>query len=937
MRNHVNLYPCNYPFLSVRRARGGVIAFEAAVLLVCVFTAPAAAAPLRFALIENERTVSTLQLVQAIERVLREAGPDVALDSVDELPCSFSGAEYYLPLSTGEGATGIAAPARAGVLESDSGIIFVYPPVSPLLAALKKAAADPATFQMPDSIVLTESEAEVTAAAAPDSKALVIVRANLAHPASGRLHTELSAYYRFRWKGRDSTIVVIGRGRGGLGRLSAAAAQEAAKGPFVGLARGGTFGADESDARGRAAVDLLERAGLRYSAVSASEIENWAALETYRRERPDGIQYLSANLVLSTAPEQTVLPPYSVFSASGSRVAVVGLTPDWVGRLLKPANLAELKVEEPIAAVKALIPRLRAAADIVIILSPLDAADNARLASAARGLDLIFADNPPFLAFTPPPASVFEQTGRPLFANPLQPVYAYWPALNIVEVARRSDGNSATWKIVQNARLLDDDIPMAENSAGPAVRDLEIARSTGTRILPPAREVFPPSERARLPIYGSRDFWTLAVAVLVERTRAEAGLLPATPLRTPTVGVVRESFVRQWLGPADEVVLARVQGSQLKALYIEAAEQKKLEDAGLFSSGRIRMVVSGFDAEKRLVSGAPFKENDTYLLATSRRAAEALGLPVPYVPIKGEPTVPAVVIEGLRSISGNASNADWHSWMTGKPLSEHGLWRVNFRDISLNVRQIGVDRPAGFNQVPNARIQGFNELLLGGTFKSDIEYLRSEYKWTGTVEMDYARDRLSPRNAPPIINLAANRIMFLTLATRRAGDVPYGWLARSWGPSLGLQADGEFQTTPGLHRKQVYSVFPGVELYDGSIVKTLELTGIVKRDLSRDPPNTQTGLRVRALISTPFGPGGAKLEGEVWNNCFFLSHGDSPVDLRVEGNANARLSIPVYKHLSVAPFVDLYWFALKTRQLWGYSLMTGISLHFSRLWKPQYE
>jgi hypothetical protein len=203
--------------------------------------------------------------------------------------------------------------------------------------------------------------------------------------------------------------------------------------------------------------------------------------------------------------------------------------------------------------------------------------------------------------------------------------------------------------------------------------------------------------------------------------------------------------------------------------------------------------------------------------------------------------------------------------------------------------------------------------------------------------MEYAKDRISPRDAPATTNLAANRIMFLTLDTKRVGGVPYAWLARSWGPSVGLQYDGEFQSTPGLRRKQVYSVFPGVEFFDGSVVRTLTGSGILKRDLSRDPPNTQTGLRLRALISTPVGPGGAKLDAELWNNYFFLTRRDAASDLRIEGDANAKLSIPIRQHLSVAPFVDFYWFGLKTRPAYGYSLMTGISIGFSRLWKPQYE
>jgi hypothetical protein len=275
--------------------------------------------------------------------------------------------------------------------------------------------------------------------------------------------------------------------------------------------------------------------------------------------------------------------------------------------------------------------------------------------------------------------------------------------------------------------------------------------------------------------------------------------------------------------------------------------------------------------------------------------------------------------------------------MEGLPVAEPELWRINFRDISLNVRETKVQTSDAFSSVVNSRVQGSDELLIGETLKTDVELLHHSYKWTNTLEMEYAKDKISPRGQPSVTNVTSNRIMFLTLDTKRIGEIPYRWLAHSWGPSLGFEYDGEFQSTPGLPRKQVYSLFPGLEFFNGDVVKSLETTGVIKRDLSRTPPNTQTGLRARALVSTTIGTGGAKLNGELWNNYFFLTHSDNASDLRLEGDANAKLTVPIRKYLSIAPFVDFYWFGLKTQPAYGYSLTMGISIGFSRLWKPQYE
>jgi hypothetical protein len=896
----------------------------------------------RVALIEDSPTRMTLLMIQPLERVLREAGSDASLEAVDEVPCSFAGTDNRLFLPPSVGAPDTSESADAIALESEAEVAFIYPPDSSFVAALQKAATDPATYHRPNSLRLVPREAEVAASPAPDGGTTLVVRAELERRATGRWRTGLAAYYRLRWKGRDLAVAVLGRTYGGLGRLAEAAAREAEKGPLTGLSRGGTFGSTNSDARGRAAAEALERAGLKYSAVAGSEIENWAELGAYRRERPDGIRYLSANLIystatVSTAPARTPLPPYAVFEASGTRIAVVGLTPSWIGPLLPQFGLQNLAVDDPVVALAALIPRLRAQADVVVALGALGAADMGRLASSTRGLDLILAEDAPFYMYSTPPSSVVEQDDRPLFGNPLPTVRAYAPALNVVELDRRADGDRVDWTVRQSAELLDDSVNPAEGFPEPSLEAYATGRSTEAPLLPAARSVFPVSDRGGSPFYEPRDFWTLAAGLLAERGRAEAGLLASPPIAVQTVGPVRESFVREWLGDADPAVRVSLAGEALKKLADDAAEQRRREDAGLPINAKLVYVVSGFDP-KGLLRGAPLDKSGMYSVATSRSAAEALGLPKPYDLIQGSATVSGAVLDEMRARAAGARALDWRGWMEGRPIAEPGLWRVNFRDISLNVRDTKVQASDAFASVVNSRVQGSDELLIGGVLKTDLEYLHHEYKWTNTLELEYAKDRISPNNSPATTNVTANRVMFLTLDTKRVGGIPYDWLAHSWGPSIGFEADSEFQASPGLPRKQVYSVFPGFEFFDGSVVKSLETTGVLKRDLSRIPPNTQAGLRLRALISTPIGgKEGAKLDGEFWNNYFFLTPSDNASDLRLEGDANAKLSIPVRKHLSVAPFVDFYWFELKTQPTYGYSLMTGVSISFSRLWKPQYE
>jgi hypothetical protein len=332
----------------------------------------------------------------------------------------------------------------------------------------------------------------------------------------------------------------------------------------------------------------------------------------------------------------------------------------------------------------------------------------------------------------------------------------------------------------------------------------------------------------------------------------------------------------------------------------------------------------------------PIDDAQKYRVATTQVLADSLDLPKDPKPAGLGRTADQIVLDALLRRRG-APPSDYGRWMQGRPVTRRGLWKLNFRDVSLNLQDTQVIRDDAFNSVPNSRIQGFSQFVVGGDVKTDADYLYDPYKWSNTVEMEYAQSQISPRGQPHIINTPANRIMGLTSLTRKAGTIKEKWLAESWGPSLGFEYDSEFVASPGLPRKQVYNLFPGIELYDGSFIHKWELSANIRRDQSRIPPNTQGGLHTRMLFSHEWGKAPASLQGEWYANYFFLTHQDTVQDLRFETDFNLKLKIPIKKYLTIAPFLDIYVFELKARPIMGYSSMLGLSIGFSRLWKPQYE
>jgi hypothetical protein len=217
----------------------------------------------------------------------------------------------------------------------------------------------------------------------------------------------------------------------------------------------------------------------------------------------------------------------------------------------------------------------------------------------------------------------------------------------------------------------------------------------------------------------------------------------------------------------------------------------------------------------------------------------------------------------------------------------------------------------------------------------DVERYRGKFKWTNILELEYSRSRLNPPGQPAILNTPMNRSSLLSLGTLKVGDFPWDWMARSYGPSFGAQYEGDIERLPGLRRKHVVSVYPGVELFNGSWIQSLGVAANLRRDFTPPVPLNAYGVRVRTVASHSVGAN--VLQAECLANWFIRTRRDTTQDLRLEVNAITKLQIPIHKRLTLIPFLDFYYFILKVRPVSGYSAIMGMSLGFTRLWKPQFE
>ncbi|MEP6691806.1 MAG: bifunctional metallophosphatase/5'-nucleotidase [Gemmatimonadaceae bacterium] len=224
---------------------------------------------------------------------------------------------------------------------------------------------------------------------------------------------------------RPELRAAAGRSVGGIARIATAIGRIRAAHP------GSTIVVNTGDAVQGSAEALFTRGGAIVSAINllgvdASAPGNWdyaygteRFLETFAPA--DGSaplapwHQLAANLHYSTLAEdsstpyasragQPVLPSYRLVVAGGVRVGIIGLTTSRGLRIMGPAITKGFTFTTGDAELPGLIAELRETqrADLIVVTSELELANNVRLAESCAGIDVILS------------ADMHERTARPI-------------------------------------------------------------------------------------------------------------------------------------------------------------------------------------------------------------------------------------------------------------------------------------------------------------------------------------------------------------------------------------------------------------------------------------------------------------------------------------------------------------------------------------------
>ena len=716
----------------------------------------------------------------------------------------------------------------------------------------------------------------------------------------------------------------------------------------------------------RAHLDFtaLQRLGYTVSVPFEFELALGArALDSLHKSFPL-IDMLAANV---RTRDSSIFTTRRMIDAGAVRIGIVGLVNARVRERLPRAALRDFIFESPAVAARREVAKLRAeGATAVVVLSNMDAADNAVVAQDVNGIDAIVADMP--VRWAPEVTHTrVELPDRP-FARPGAPALVARSAANGIGVGRLD---------LQFNRRVDGTVPYltaVEHRVEPVTDriapDTAIVREIGamaTVARRPRGELMIPAfvdladRHPELRTYDavtaqgrvSKAMWEAFMARLLRvHGRAEVAIIRRLDQFPPLIGKLHESEIGAWLWTEDQIVVLDVLGADLRALLNEDT--------------RGELATSGIDLAKGTVLGHRLDNQTYYRVATSdvlyegararnfqrgRRVRRqfAIGTDGDLVPSSsGAPlALKDFVVDELRLVRAGSRGQDHLDRIAAlvSPDPRHvDLLSFTFVRPTLWVSLNEISNATGYGSVPESRVVAKNSWVAGVSGRFMLSHERQATATDFGLTVSYARQGVPGTGNPPATETADDLKFDVTFRPATLSDT-----TRLWRPFIRGLFDTEF--TPTVDpltkvenpRQLAVRTTGGVLRIPGPLWRRVELGLAVENDLGR--PNFQYGVQANVDMEKRFGGaarvGAGELTYRLHNDLtyFLPSSHDTPSNLALRYNMVHELSVPLVDELSLSIAADFFFFQGKVAatRAPGANMQLRVGLTYDRLWKPRYQ
>jgi len=725
--------------------------------------------------------------------------------------------------------------------------------------------------------------------------------------------------------------------------------------------------------RGELNVAPALRALLDYTALQAMGV---TAVVPYEFELSLGVEGLAAlrdsfpSVALVSANLRAKTPglvvPHRIVTLDGARVGLIGATNPAVRERLPRAVLGDFSIDPPVPAVQREVAALRErGVEAIVVLSNLDPAANAQIASEIRGVDAILADMP--VRWAPEVMRTRVELPERPNVRPGTPAFVARGVANglavgklDLEFQRTREGRVALAAVEHRHERVNDRTPADTALMARLFTMAAVSRPPRGELLVPSftdlldrhQDIGGEREEARGRI--TKPLWEEFMArVLRVRGGAEVAVLPRLDQFPPLIGKLHEEEIQEWVWSEDRVVVLDLSGSDLKAL--------------VRADARGELVTSGIDLGKNAILGHPIRDNVLYRVATTdvltdgaragffarsrrpRRAfvADSVGTYQP-AEVGAEVTVRDLLLAELRRIrrvsKGGAQIDSVAAWMRPDPAFVP-LTTVAFERPTLSLLVNNVAGNEGYGTVPESRIRSKDAwvIALGGRLVLSREMPTAVTDYGLTIA--YGRQTVTADGSSDVSETADDIRLDATYRPTLAGA---GWMGRFF-PFARGEIDTEFSPTENRvtkaknPRQQAVRGLGGVLMPASARWPRREASLAIENDFGQ--PNVQVGVQSRVEYVRPVGkappPGSAPMTYRLRNDLTYLlpAARDNATQLALRYNQIHDLIVPLANELSLSVTADLFVFQGKVKATRGIGTNSQlrVGLTYDRLWKPRYQ
>jgi len=615
------------------------------------------------------------------------------------------------------------------------------------------------------------------------------------------------------------------------------------------------------------------------------------------------LPYVAANWTVSEGSALPTLPPAWRGDLDGVDVAVVGLIDPAVARA-RPGLAAEgLVLSDPVTAGQKAIDALWAdePPDVTVVLGTFGPTLLARLQTELRHVDVLVGDPSPSVdRLDTVEIALHEPFGgedEPTITLPVQGVT--WAHLDV------EDGQ------VTRARYRPTRITAA----------IDPDEDTLTRITAVRREAYPAVDRVVLPAppegpvatWSSEQWEALLCQAVLERTGAELALLPELPSPPAVPGPLTEKLVLDQLALGDRLEGRFVLGDKLQRLSDKAFEVVPVSCGIELGSSA---VVGGRAADPlrayRLVTTDRLLVDGPTAALVSEALPSRIGDRTSWDPeVK---TLVAGIREGLLGLGGTDKEGEpflarTDAVLARTPAHKTPLWLLRMTRVSLSAARFQGAEDERYAEIPETLATSPSSLTLLADVDAGLEYSDARVAWDLRQRLMFTRLAIETPGAPDDVSEPADDWRSSSSLTVPAWGLTVGSV---WSPYTELLLDSELtavEEEDGTRNplQEDLSLTLGVSTATGALT-LLRLGAFGLRDLSVPDKPWEVGGRAEASTSVSLGAG---LAWASTLDAFVFA--DTPEtdgsDLRFKALIDTRLSLPVTRWFSVAPYAQGFAFA----------------------------